>query len=303
MLAYVSAIAAICATLVSAQGLMTGSDMLFSNPGAELPDMYISESVLVMQENATDATLYTVVLTHPPGIREDEIVDNDEVRICLTSSPEHFQQGDTTDEEFEEYGVFEKRCNYLTQLIIHTSDNDGDKIKDLATDLAAAHFGASGAAAAGSTTEMSDGHASATILLSPLLNICKTCSSYSTVSGNTPEQQSPLDATTDPSDPIIWVACPVYKCFTIDKATFKPTAKKTIDASSNVKGPPKEGDINALIDAINIDGMFSRFEVRMSTDVFRNSKLTTSVLPVSSLAPIQKRRTPNIENCYDTTDL
>ena len=114
-------------------------------------------SALVMQENATDATLYAVTLTHPPGIREDETIDNDEVRICLTSSPEHFQQDYTANEE---YCVFEERRNYLTQLVIHTSDNDGDKIKDIATDLAAAHFGASGAAAAGSATAAAAGTAS-----------------------------------------------------------------------------------------------------------------------------------------------
>jgi hypothetical protein len=275
MLAHVSSIVAICTTLASAQGLMTGRDiLLFSNPGAELaiPNMYISESVFVMQENATNATLYTVVLTHPPGIREDETIDNGEVCIGLTSSPEHFQQDDTN----EENGVFEERLTYRTQLIIHTNDNDGDKIKDIATDLALAHFGTNSAATAGSMTEMSDGPASATMLLGPL-NICKT---YRTVSGNILEQQSPLDATIDPADPIIRVACPVCKCFTIDKATFKPTAKKTIDTFSNVKGPPKEGDINALIDAINSDGIFSRSEVRMSTDVLRNPKLATSVLPV-----------------------
>jgi hypothetical protein len=264
MLAYVSAIAAICATLVSAQGLMTGSDMLFSNPGAELPDMYISESVVVMQENTTDATLYAVVLTHTPGMREDETIENDEVRICLTSSQEHFQQDDTTRKK--EYGVFEERRTYNTQLIIHICDNHGDKTKDIATDFMVAHFGTTGVAAAGSTTEMSDGPASATMPLGPVLKICKT---YSIVSGNIPEQQISLDATTDRVDSIIRVACPMCKCFTIDKATFQPIAKKTMDAFSNVKGPPKAGDINALIDAITIDGTFYRSEVRMTTAIFR----------------------------------
>ena len=61
----------------------TGRDMLFSNPGAELPDVYLSESVVFVEES--DATTsnqetYTVVLTHPPGMREDETVST--LRIC-----------------------------------------------------------------------------------------------------------------------------------------------------------------------------------------------------------------------------
>ena len=124
MLARVWAVTAFCATLAGAQDLGTGRDMLFSNPGAELPDVYVSESVLFVQESAEDATTYTVVLTHPPGMREDETIDldNDEVRIYLTSSQEHFQQDDT--DGTEEYGVFEERRNHRTQLIIHTSDID-----------------------------------------------------------------------------------------------------------------------------------------------------------------------------------
>ena len=46
--------------------------MLFSSPGAELPDVYLSESVIFLNEAATET--YSIVLTHPPGMREDETV-------------------------------------------------------------------------------------------------------------------------------------------------------------------------------------------------------------------------------------
>jgi hypothetical protein len=55
----------------------TARDMLFSNPGAELPDVYLSESVVFVEESdagTTNEQTYTVVLTHPPGMREDETV-------------------------------------------------------------------------------------------------------------------------------------------------------------------------------------------------------------------------------------
>jgi hypothetical protein len=68
-------------------GAGTGQQMLFSTPGAELPDVYLSKSVAFLEEcklgntgactnNAPDQsdTTYTVVLTHPPGMREDETV-------------------------------------------------------------------------------------------------------------------------------------------------------------------------------------------------------------------------------------
>ena len=44
---------------------------------------------------------YTVSLTHQPGVREDETVDlqNDEVRIYLTSSQEVYQQDDESSTE------------------------------------------------------------------------------------------------------------------------------------------------------------------------------------------------------------
>ena len=50
----------------------TGREMLFSSPGAELPDVYLSESVIFLNEAASDT--YSIVLTHPPGMREDETV-------------------------------------------------------------------------------------------------------------------------------------------------------------------------------------------------------------------------------------
>lgn len=55
----------------------TARNMLFSNPGAELPDVYLSESVVFVEESdagTTNSQTYTVVLTHPPGMREDETV-------------------------------------------------------------------------------------------------------------------------------------------------------------------------------------------------------------------------------------
>ena len=61
MLARVWAVAAFCATLAGAQDLGTGRDMLFSNPGAELPDVYVSESVLFVQESADEASLGTAL--------------------------------------------------------------------------------------------------------------------------------------------------------------------------------------------------------------------------------------------------
>ena len=51
--------------------------MLFSSPGAELPDVYLSESVIFLDETSKSSNnkkTYTVVLTHPPGMREDETV-------------------------------------------------------------------------------------------------------------------------------------------------------------------------------------------------------------------------------------
>ena len=62
----------------------TGRDLLFSDPASSLPDVHISASVRHVTEGESFA--YTVVLTHAPGMREDETIDlmNDEVRIYLT---------------------------------------------------------------------------------------------------------------------------------------------------------------------------------------------------------------------------
>ena len=93
----------------------TGRDLLFSDPAASLPDVYISTSVRHVQEG--EAFAYTVQLTHQPGMREDETVDllNDEVRIYLTSSQEVYQQDD-------EGGVgFKQRVGHRTQLEINTN--------------------------------------------------------------------------------------------------------------------------------------------------------------------------------------
>ena len=53
------------------------------------------------------------------------------------------------------------------------------------------------------------------------------------------------------------------ECFTIDKATFQEATAKNLAAFGELKGVPKEGDIDALIDAIDQDGdgTFSRAEV------------------------------------------
>jgi hypothetical protein len=63
----------------------TARDMLFSNPGAELPDVYLSESVVFVSEDNSgteNQQTYTVVLTHPPGMREDETVRAAPKRAC-----------------------------------------------------------------------------------------------------------------------------------------------------------------------------------------------------------------------------
>ena len=72
--------------------LTSGRDMLWSDPTADLPDVLLSESIVYATEG--DAFTYTVVLTHAPGMREDQTIDllNDEVRIYLTSSQEVYQQ-------------------------------------------------------------------------------------------------------------------------------------------------------------------------------------------------------------------
>ena len=187
----------------AAQDLSTSREMLFSSPGAELPDVYLSESVIFLDECAgascTNKKTYTVVLTHPPGMREDETIDldNDEVRIYLTSSQEHFQQDDNTKGEV----VFEQRRNHRTQLIIETPQGESDT-----TSL----YGSTQTLAWGSSYD-ADPDKRGKILsnlisgssagkvglpLGPLPYIYKT---FSTVGGNIPEQQSPTSTAADGS--------------------------------------------------------------------------------------------------------
>ena len=59
--------------------------MLFSSPGAELPDVYLSESVIFLNEAASET--YSIVLTHPPGMREDETVRCPRWPICGPAPP------------------------------------------------------------------------------------------------------------------------------------------------------------------------------------------------------------------------
>ena len=97
-----------CAAVATAQD-GTGRDLLFSDPTAELPDVRISESVKYVNEGSS--FYYTVELTHKPGMREDQTVDetNDEVRVYLSSSQEVYQQGvaaqdDTADDFVQTLG-------------------------------------------------------------------------------------------------------------------------------------------------------------------------------------------------------
>ena len=63
------AFVALVSTIALSSAQDTGRDLLFSNPSADLPDVYISESVLHGTEGQN--MFYTVTLTHPPGMRED----------------------------------------------------------------------------------------------------------------------------------------------------------------------------------------------------------------------------------------
>ena len=93
-----------------------------------LPDVHISTSVRHVTEG--DAFAYTVVLTHAPGMREDETIDlmNDEVRIYLTSSQEVYQQDDSTTST-----PFEQRVGHRTQLEINTDIASVTLVGDLVT--------------------------------------------------------------------------------------------------------------------------------------------------------------------------
>jgi hypothetical protein len=95
----------------------TGRELLFSSPTAALPDVLISESHKAVVEGGVFS--YTVVLTHAPGMREDNTIDlrNDEVRIYLTSSQEVYQQ----DDESATLVKFQQRVGHRTQLQINTN--------------------------------------------------------------------------------------------------------------------------------------------------------------------------------------
>ena len=216
----------------------TARDMLFSNPGAELPDVYLSESVVFVSEStvagsgaATGANSgadanraeYSVVLTHPPGMREDETIDldNDEVRIYLTSSQEVFQQDDSCTNGVGCVVQFEQRRNHRTQLIITTNDVDNDLGLDKKTLAEAVEtfangeskvWGQDGADVSDAGVESSAGiqttadfsagsDVNLEMPLGPLPYIYKT---YSTVGGNVPTQQSPVDGTE-----VLVSVCPV----------------------------------------------------------------------------------------------
>jgi hypothetical protein len=205
---YTAAVAACAAALLApatfAQDLgdaSTGREMLFSSPGAELPDVYLSESVIFLNEAASET--YSIVLTHPPGMREDETIDldNDEVRIYLTSSQEVFQQDDSGTGGSASVD-FEQRRNHRTQLIISTNDINDDGGYDTTTAATAksafAHVETTLWANDPYGVGLSDGDpangaddSNIALPLGPLPYVYKT---YSTVGGNIPEQQSPISA-------------------------------------------------------------------------------------------------------------
>ena len=144
-------------------------------------------------------------------MREDETIDldNDEVRIYLTSSQEVFQQDDTCSGGACTV-AFEQRRNHRTQLIISTNDVDNsgavDKLPlgDVKTRFASANSvvwgeGTDQAEALGAYA--ADGDASLQLPLGPLPYVYKT---YSTVGGNIPTQQSPVDG-----NGVLMSVCPV----------------------------------------------------------------------------------------------
>jgi hypothetical protein len=103
---------------IATVGADTGRDLLFSNPQASLPDVVLSESVVYVNEGGS--FMYTVKLSHKPGVRQDKTVDlaNDEVRIYLTSSQEVYQQGTGTAAGSE---TFTSMLGHRTQLQIDTN--------------------------------------------------------------------------------------------------------------------------------------------------------------------------------------
>lgn len=103
-----------------------GRELLFTDPTALLPDVYISKTLHLGTEG--DTFSYTVVLTHAPGVREDETIDldNDEVRMYLTSSQDVFVNDDAAGASTLDAPELMQRRNHRTQLRIRTNDIDGD---------------------------------------------------------------------------------------------------------------------------------------------------------------------------------
>ena len=136
---------------------------------------------------------YTVVLTHQPGVREDETVDlqNDEVRIYLTSSQEVYQQDDETSSTV----AFQQRTGHRTQLTINTD------VKTVTLDTA---LKVTGSVTAYSTHDIDVVHAEDSNVEGPTPYIYVR---YSTVN---PGQASPVleCASTDASTPTKQSDCP-----------------------------------------------------------------------------------------------
>jgi hypothetical protein len=276
-------------TSVAAQGPGGGSgrSMLFSTPGVELPDVYLSESVVFLEEDPSksNSKTYTVVLTHPPGMREDETIDldNDEVRIYLTSSQEHFQQDDSA-----KGVVFEQRRNHRTQLIIQTPAGTTDKTFTDSTTLTTnptSVFGspktlawgtawdaANAAAQRGKLTkDMTSGAALGSnkvgLPLGPLPYVYKT---FSTVGGNIPTQQSPVGGTT--AVPTLKTVCPVCT---------HPAYCTLYDGKQHdlVNNPPKQcekADTNGVSGCANSavgQAFKSSRDIEVQTNVLNGAKL------------------------------
>jgi hypothetical protein len=110
--------AAIAKVGADADAESTSRNLLFSNAQASLPDVVLSESVVYVNEGGS--FMYTVQLSHKPGVREDNSVDlaNDEVRLYLTSSQEVYQQGTGTSTGSE---TFTSMLGHRTQLQIDTN--------------------------------------------------------------------------------------------------------------------------------------------------------------------------------------
>ena len=122
------------------------------------------------------------------------------MRIYLTSSQEHFQQ----DEDSKGEVVFEQRRDHRTQLIIDTPQGSTTKTKAFGSDstLAWSHaYNATDSNRGKLPKNLVKGEAGAIGLpLGPLPYIYKT---YSTVGGNIPTQQSPVQ------NGVLQTVCPV----------------------------------------------------------------------------------------------